>query len=48
VFGSGEVPVLQIDLLRDGQPQRTVYVMPAWAAEELLERLTTSKGHERI
>ncbi len=40
-FGSGEVPVMEVELgVRDGKPGKKVYVVPAWAMEDLLERLT--------
>ena len=41
VFGSGEVPVLQVDMLDvDGDRHDRFYVISEWAMEDLLERLT--------
>ncbi len=41
VFGSGEVPILQVDMLDfDGEKNDRFYVLSEWAMEDLLERLT--------
>lgn len=40
-FGTGEVPVIQVDMLKaGGRLDRRMYVVPDWAMEDLLERLT--------
>lgn len=41
-FGTDELPVLQVELLGDGKPGslKRLYVMPDWAVEDMLERLT--------
>ncbi len=37
-FGSDEIPVMEIELMGDG-PNERAYVVPAWAMDDLLERL---------
>ncbi len=40
-FGSGEIPVIQVDMLKKtGKLDRRVYIGPAWARDGLLGRLT--------
>lgn len=40
-FGSGEIPVIQVELgVREGKAKGRVYIVPAEAMEDMLERLT--------
>ena len=44
-FGSGEIPLIQIDMLKgNGKLDRRLYVVPDWAMEDLLDRLCSSGG----
>lgn len=48
-FGSGEVPVIQVDMLgrfEDDPSDMRLYVVPAWAMEDLLERLTRDPAEQ--